>query len=236
MQDLNIPIKDKWEFDDNVMQVFDDMLARSIPQYEVMRSSVVQIVSRFAIDDTIVLDLGCSNGRTLEDIAALNYDRSLKLIGCEISEPMIRAARSRLQAIANLEIYNIDLRRDYPKLDKSVSVCTSILTLQFIPIEYRQSLLNKVYRSLSKDGAFILVEKIIGESAQIDELMTDVYYEFKSSNHYSDEEIQRKRLSLEGVLVPVTDAWNRDLLARAGFTKVDCFWRYMNFAGWIAIV
>jgi tRNA (cmo5U34)-methyltransferase len=42
-------------------------------------------------------------------------------------------------------------------------------------------------------------------------------------------------LSLEGVLVPVTAAWNEYLLRSAGFSHVDCFWRWMNFAAWVAV-
>ena len=49
------------------------------------------------------------------------------------------------------------------------------------------------------------------------------------------DDIDRKALSLEGVLVPVTAKWNEELLQMAGFRQVDCFWRWMNFAGWIAI-
>mgnify|MGYP002682876247 CR=1 FL=1 len=48
-------------------------------------------------------------------------------------------------------------------------------------------------------------------------------------------EIERKRLSLEGVQVPVTARWNEDMLRSAGFDKIECFWRWMNFAGWVAI-
>jgi tRNA (cmo5U34)-methyltransferase len=54
-------------------------------------------------------------------------------------------------------------------------------------------------------------------------------------NGYTEAEVERKRLALEGVLVPVTAAWNEDLLFGAGFTSVDCFWRYLNFAGWVAV-
>jgi hypothetical protein len=50
-----------------------------------------------------------------------------------------------------------------------------------------------------------------------------------------EEEIERKRLSLEGVLVPVAAEWNEDLLRRAGFDEVECFWRCLNFAGSVAI-
>jgi tRNA (cmo5U34)-methyltransferase len=42
-------------------------------------------------------------------------------------------------------------------------------------------------------------------------------------------------LALEGVLVPVTAAWNEQLLKGAGFSQVECFWRWMNFAGWVAV-
>ena len=49
------------------------------------------------------------------------------------------------------------------------------------------------------------------------------------------EEINRKRFALEGVLVPVTARWNEELLNGAGFRQVDSIWRWMNFAGWVAI-
>jgi tRNA (cmo5U34)-methyltransferase len=29
--------------------------------------------------------------------------------------------------------------------------------------------------------------------------------------------------------------WNEDLLHQEGFASVDCFWRHLNFAGWVAI-
>lgn len=57
----------------------------------------------------------------------------------------------------------------------------------------------------------------------------------EETNGYTQEEIRRKRLALEGVLVPVTAKWNEELLHNAGFRQVDCFWRWMNFAGWIAL-
>ena len=49
---------------------------------------------------------------------------------------------------------------------------------------------------------------------------------FSSDPHY---------LALEGKLVPVTAHWNEELLRNAGFAQVECFWRWCNFAGWIAV-
>jgi tRNA (cmo5U34)-methyltransferase len=115
------------------------------------------------------------------------------------------------------------------------SLTLSVLTLQFIPIEHRPRVVQDVYDHTVAGGAFLLVEKVLGSSGRLDGLLTDLYHSLKRASGYSQEEIDRKRLSLEGVLVPVAAAWNEDLLRRSGFRDVECFWRCLNFAGWVAV-
>ena len=55
------------------------------------------------------------------------------------------------------------------------------------------------------------------------------------ANGYTQEAIDRKRLSLEGVLVPLTERENTALLRDAGFAAVEMFWRHLNFAAWLAV-
>ena len=69
----------------------------------------------------------------------------------------------------------------------------------------------------------------------MDELFIKNYHAYKQEHGYSVEDIERKRMSLEGVLVPVTSDWNVDLMKQAGFRHIDTFWRWMNFVGYIAI-
>jgi tRNA (cmo5U34)-methyltransferase len=225
MQDTLIPAP-RWEFGADVTSVFDDMLLRSIPQYDVMRQAVSNIAKAYAVPDTAIIDLGCSRGQALAPLMGLPN----RFIGVEISEPMRVAAQ---QNLPSADIRAIDLRTDYPIERASVTLC--ILTLQFTPIEYRLQILDRVYTNLLPGGAFILVEKVIGASSRLDSLMANLYYALKGENGYSQEQIERKRLSLEGVLVPVTARWNEELLHTTGFRQVDCFWRWMNFAGWIAV-
>ena len=80
-----------------------------------------------------------------------------------------------------------------------------------------------------------MVEKVLGDTYDMDRLLVSEYYDMKSDNQYSQEQIQSKRKSLEGVLVPVTAKWNEDILTKGGFSQVECFWRCLNFAGWVAI-
>lgn len=224
-----------WAFDADVTDVFDDMLARSIPQYEVMRRAVFNIACRYAKHGTAIVDLGCSRGEALAPLVD-KFGAHMHFLGIEVSQPMLEAARARFQGMINcgvVDIRDLDLRRDYPPTNASVTL--SVLTLQFTPIEYRQRIVRNIWENTMPGGALILVEKVLGATADIDCLMVDTYYDLKSENGYSQEQIERKRLSLEGVLVPVTAHWNEELLRMAGFTQVDCFWRWMNFAGWVAV-
>lgn len=225
MQDQISP-SGKWEFDESVALVFDDMLNRSIPQLNVMRQLVSSLASSFVKADTAIIDLGTSQGATLQSLSHL----PVKHIGIEISKPMADYAKA---LVPFADIRQLDLRYEYP--EERSCVALSILTLQFTPIEYRLAILKRVYDSLIQGGAFIIVEKVLGSSALIDEILISHYYDLKRANGYTQDQINRKRLSLEGVLVPVTAKWNEELLHMTGFSQVDCFWRWLNFSGWVAV-
>lgn len=223
-----------WAFDADVAQVFDDMLRRSIPQYEVMRRTVFELACAFVQPDTAIVDLGCSRGEALDPFVR-KYGAHNRFVGVEVSEPMLAASRHRFEGYIRAGIVDIrscDLRVEYPPEQASVTLC--VLTLQFTPIEHRQRILRRIWEHTQPGGALILVEKVLGASANLDALMVDHYYTLKAENGYTQQQIERKRLSLEGVLVPVTARWNEELLRTAGFAQVDCFWRWMNFAGWVA--
>ena len=226
----------KWQFDDDVTQVFDDMLQRSIPDYETMRQAVIDWAVKYAIPNGAIVDLGCSRGENIVRLLQ-TLQGDYQFLGIDVSAPMLHAARTRLQAAietGQVNIQHFDLRQGYPEV-KDVSVTLAVLTLQFTPIEYRQQIIRNIYKSTRPGGCLILVEKVLGATADLDHGMVDLYYALKGQQGYSRDEIHRKRLSLEGVLVPVTARWNEELLSGAGFRQVDCFWRWMNFAGWVAI-
>ncbi|MGH3751880.1 MAG: methyltransferase domain-containing protein [Pseudonocardiaceae bacterium] len=224
-----------WRFDASTAEVFDNMLERSIPQYDVMRATVDEIALEFAAaarGSRCVIDLGCSRGEAIARLVAA-LDSDTHFVGVEMSAPMLVAARERFASDGNVSLLELDLRLAYPEVRANVTL--GVLTLQFVPIEHRQRLIQQVYDHTEPGGAFIIVEKVLGATAELDRLMTASYLAMKRRNGYTQEEIDRKRLSLEGVLVPVTAKWNVEMLRAAGFQQVDCFWRWMNFGGWVAV-
>ncbi|MBE2198112.1 MAG: methyltransferase domain-containing protein [Anaerolinea sp.] len=225
----------KWAFGDDVTDVFDNMLERSIPQYQIMRQACFDLAVKYQQQDTAIVDLGCSRGEAMAPLVD-RFGAYNTFVGVEMSPPMLDAIRDRFKSQITsgiVDIRDMDLRREFPAV--RASVVLSVLTLQFTPIEYRLRIVKNIYDHLVPGGALILVEKVLGASADIDETVVRIYYQLKAQNGYSQDQIERKRLSLEGVLVPVTARWNEELLALSGFREIDCFWRWMNFAGWVAI-
>lgn len=225
----------KWAFDGAVTDCFDDMLARSIPQYDIMRAAVTALAKRHIQPKTAVVDLGSSRGEALDPLIK-EFGAYNRWVAVEVSEPMLAVLRERFKGWIDsgyMDVLNMDLRQEFPPV--TASVILSVLTLQFIPIEHRQGVIRAAYQHLTAGGALLLVEKVLGNTADLDDAFVEEYLGLKAANGYTEEEIQRKRLSLEGVLVPLTAEWNEDLLRRCGFQQVDCFWRWMNFAGWVAV-
>jgi len=233
----NVQPNDKWEFDADVAACFDDMLERSIPMYATMRALATRLAQEYALKATrpgYVVDLGCSRGGALAPLVA-TLPPPYAFAGLEVSPPMLECARQRFRSNSRVTIRDHDIRQGIPADIHPVNAALSILTLQFIPINYRQGVLRDVYKRLDPGGALIIVEKVLGRGAGIDATMVRLYHESKESSGYTREDIDRKRASLEGVLVPVTADWSVEGIRDAGFDEVDCFWRWMNFAGWLAV-
>lgn len=231
MRDETNEINGKWKFDENVTKVFGDMLSRSIPDYDMMRELVFKIGKNFIKEGSTIVDMGCSNGLSIEEFIKAFPQNCFHLL--DVSVPMLDACKDRFSDHPLVFVRNNDLRNGLPI--RNFDLALSILTLQFTPIEYRQSILQDVYDKLNEGGAFILVEKVLGNSSRIDNLFVKEYYNMKKDNGYTQEQIANKRKSLEGVLVPLTASFNEHLLHQVGFKYVDCFFRCLNFSGWIAI-
>lgn len=227
-----IPAADKWAFDAEVTRVFDAMLENSIPGYRDMRRCVTEVARKFVEPRGRVVDIGASRGDAIAPL--IEHEPLASYVAVEVSEPMRRVLHERFAGYP-VSILDHDLRIDHSAFAERTDAVLSVLTLMFIPVEHRYRLLGSIYGSLKPGGALVLVEKVMSDDAATDRLLTELYYEFKAENGYTQEAITRKRLSLEGVLVPMTCDWNRRMLATTGFAHVECFWRSLNFCGLVAV-
>ena len=151
------PEGERWQFDRNVTDVFENMLARSIPEYGMMRTLVFELGAMLVQPDTSIVDLGCSKGDALAPFVR-RFGAANRYIGAELSETMLDAARHRFAALIDqgiVDIRRLDLRTEYPR--EMASLTLAVLTIQFTPIEYRQRIMHRIAERTVTGGGIILV-------------------------------------------------------------------------------
>lgn len=244
VQTASAPADGAWTFDEKVTAAFEDMLARSIPNYPDMRI-ITERASNWLVDRAHfsgiktpqIWDLGASRGSAISALVD-KWGATARFTAMEISDPMLEVLRSRFGGYIDANVVRVlkhDLRDGLPEALGKANMILSVLTLQFVPIEYRHRLLRDCYERLAPGGGLILVEKVIGESDESNRLLVDLYYDLKRENGYEQEAIDRKRMSLEGVLVPLTASINEAWVRQAGFDVVETVWAWANFRAWLCV-
>ncbi len=218
-----------FSFNAEVAMVFDDMVERSVPFYHNILHQVAQIAAKFYVPDTIIYDLGCSTGALVpwlqQTVPLCRY------VGMDASPDMLTLAAKH--ASKHVTFQQQDLLTLSLLPNASVIICN--LVLQFLPVHQRATLVQQYYDALPKGGAFIIVEKLTQSNADLQALYQASFRQFKASNQYSIEEIQRKEAALEHVLIPETHAYYSALLTTSGFATHDTFFKWYNFAGYVGI-
>lgn len=222
-------------FDDKVASVFPDMLRRSIPGYETIISLLGVIAAKYAQDHSRIYDLGCSLGAATLSMHSQLKGRPIEYMAVDSSGAMIARCEEMLSSHLPQEKYQC-LEQDVRQTPISnASVVTLNFTLQFLPVEERQNLLDSLYQRLNPGGALILSEKVSGATPAQDETLADLYYRFKACNGYSDLEISQKRNALERVMVLDSAETHLQRLRKAGFDRVDSWYSCLNFSAFLAV-
>lgn len=224
-----------FEFNAEVVRVFDDMVSRSIPLYREVMSASAQWTHDFYQPGSIIVDVGCSTGTFLELIGRSLLPLSAHLVGIDNSVPMIERAAEKLaplQAHHRIELLCQNVRH---ATFTNCSVVVMNYTLQFLKPWERQKLLAEIYGGLLAGGLLFMSEKVRSVAPRLQEAVTRHYESFKEQNGYARTEIERKKEALENVLTPLTTDEQISMIRKAGFSQVDSLLKMHNFTTFVAI-
>lgn len=224
-----------FNFDDKVVEVFPDMIKRSVPGYTTIISGIGELAKRYVQSGSNIYDLGCSLGAATLSIRQAVNDSSCRILAVDNSHAMIERCKLIQSG------YNFDMPVEVIEADinhvpfENASFVVLNFTLQFLPREQRQQLVNSIFKALKPGGALVLSEKLTMAMPQLDEKIIEIHHDFKKSNGYSDMEIAQKRAALENVLIPDTRQQHYDRFEKAGFAQFDTWFQHYNFASFVAV-
>ena len=228
----NVP---RFAFDEAVVDVFPDMIQRSVPGYQTIINLCGELAARYVQPNSNCYDLGCSLGASSLAIAQQVNQPDVSIVAVDNSAAMLSRCASVLeqgQTKAKIELVEADI------CDIEISNASLVVmnfTLQFIAIEKRQALVEKIYAGLNPGGCLVISEKLLFEPESLNQLLSELHHQFKSAQGYSDLEISQKRDSLENFLLPETLETHINRIKACGFNSASPWFQCFNFASLVAI-
>lgn len=225
----------RFAFDERVVQVFPDMIQRSVPGYASIIAMTGVLADRYAQPGSRCYDLGCSLGASTLAMRPYLDGRDCRIVAVDNSPAMVARCREFIAqdpGAAPVDLIEADLC-EVPVDNASVVVLN--FTLQFVPPAQREALLARIGAGMRPGGVLVLSEKIQFDDPRLETLNAELHAAFKRGNGYSELEVSQKRSALENVLVPETIAAHQRRLRGAGFASVDVWFQCFNFASMVAL-
>ena len=230
-------VEKTWRFNDEVASKFDAHVKQSIPHYSSFQKYIAKLSEWFLKDDCLVYDLACSTGETVNQLLKLKISTKFSIVGIDNSKKMLDLARKKIsKKIKKKKIKAKFILQDLNKIKlKRSNLILAILVFMFFNFKQRKILLKKIYNSLDSGGAFISVEKIRSSNSHYEDILNQMYFDFKLDQNLSEKEILNKAKSLRSSMYLFNEKTTKKLLSDAGFRDSEVFFKCFNFVGYIAI-
>ena len=217
---------------ESMAREYDERTLRGLPRYEEMLG---QIAAHLPDAAETILELGCGTG-ALTGMLAHRYP-SAAIRAIDASAQMIEVAKERLARqgvlVGRVE-FGVSLFEDLAMPDKAFDLVAANMSLHHL-IDKRP-FYAKIRGSLRAGGAFVFGDELIGAMPDIERRHWDAWAEFASQpGHLSQEEIDGIVQHVEQFDHYETLPRQLELLVGPGFGQVDCTWRYLNYAVFVAI-
>ncbi|MFT5296430.1 MAG: tRNA (cmo5U34)-methyltransferase [Colwellia sp.] len=227
-------IKD-FTFDAQVVEVFPDMISRSVPGYNTIIDTIGRLSQRFVTDNSNVYDLGCSLGAATIAMRKGITAKNCKITGVDNSSAMVDRCKMHVNAFKGETPVEIIEGNILDIIIENASMVVLNFTLQFIEPEIRSSLIKKIADGLNPGGLLLLSEKISADDDVCNDLLVDLHLDFKRANGYSELEIAQKRTAIEKVMRIDSLPEHIERLENAGFNHQTPWFQCFNFFSLIAI-
>ncbi|MEC8752963.1 MAG: carboxy-S-adenosyl-L-methionine synthase CmoA [Verrucomicrobiota bacterium] len=229
-----LPLVSDFKFNNSVVNVFSDMINRSVPGYKTTLNLINILTSIHFNNKTNVYDIGCSLGDSSAASIEGIINKDFHFFAIDTSKEMINECKKNLlKKYPHKNI--IFINKDALKIKfENASIIIFNFTLQFIPIDQRKNLLDRIYKGMNKNGILILSEKILFDDHDTQTNKNILHDKFKSINGYSNLEINQKKDALKKILLSETLNDHILRLQEIGYKNISVIYQCINFSTVVA--
>ena len=205
----------EWKFDAQVAKVFDGIARREIPDYLRVIALCIKVIGKGRLEQPKIIDVGSATGETLRQLHQAGYR---KIYGVDNSADMLDRSFDKATLI-----HSESFPQEYGPFDYVLNNWT----LHFIrePMAYLES----IEKSMAPGATLILSDKVTSSDCA-----HELYYDYKREKGVTEEEIEKKRKQIAGVLVTYPYTWYLNALNSLGFEEVEIINANTSFVTFMA--
>jgi tRNA (cmo5U34)-methyltransferase len=222
-------------FDDKRAAVYDQLIRQVVPGYDVLHRLIRLQLHALLGAEAHVLVPGAGTGMEIVTLGATRPNWRFTAI--DPSPGMLEAARERigragLGGHATFHQGTVDGLAQAPLFDAACLV----LVLHFVPDDGAKTLLLRAVGERLRPGAPLILADLFGEpeSVPFRRLMA-VWHDWQLDAGIEPEDVEKGFRHVVKDIHFVTENRLAELLAGAGFTAPEPFFRTLHFGGWMAM-
>jgi tRNA (cmo5U34)-methyltransferase len=213
-------------FDAN-WKAYDRQIRQVVPYYDHALTTMVEVIAATCPKPRLIVDLGLGTG----NLSGLLLSRfpDARLVGVDLVQALIDQAEQRLAGHGDcVSLIRADVADFEFPLDCDVVVTSFMFHHLENPLKRR--LFAQVYAALRSGGCFINLDFVHSGSDLYANVFDDLRIKAMHAQGVSGERIQTEYVTHRALEIPVPLETQVSWLAEAGFTDVECFWKYLNLA------
>ena len=196
-------------------------IRKKIPAYDLMIEILFNSVLKVETKILKIKNILSIGGQNLEIKNLSDIYKDSKITVVEPSEIMINIVKNECNNLKNLE-YICDKFENYTN-NKNFQLCLCLLVLQFV--DNPKKFLEKIYKSLDKDGIFIIS---IFSNRQL-----NYWKEFALARGARKEQVEKTFRNQSRVMYVLSADYVENLLKETGFSKIEKVCEVLSVSMWV---
>lgn len=216
---------------DSEAGIFDEQVLKVVPYYREMLDALVTSIPFPAGKDIRVLDLGCGTGT----ISALVKSRfpNAHVTCVDVSQNMLDTAAKKLAAFKDIK-YELADFHSYEIKEGYDAIVASLALHHLETIEDKTAMHKKIFNAMNKGGIFANADITISPDERIQSNYLKKWKDYILKTLPEDQADKNyERYLREDRPSILIDEIER--LKKIGFSHVEIFWKFYNFATYGAI-
>lgn len=213
---------------------YDENVVKSVPYYEDLHETAVDIVKTVNPFVRNWLDTGCGTGFLAGK--AVKVFPECKFTLADPSSDMLKEARKRLSEYSNVVFLQPVTSEDLSiKSGPLFDVITAIQSHHYSDIETRKKAIEKCYSLLTDNGIIIIFEHISPENKKNVNFQIDRWLNFQRKMGKPEDDINHHRKRYNTEFFPIKISEHIELLKSVGFKRVEVIWCAFIQAGFFGM-